>query len=301
MKHSGYDYLIKEGFRNIWNNRIMSMASVGVLVSCLILTGAAVMLSINVSSAVESVGDSNVTTVYLTDEVTELEAKFVGEKLKQIENVESCEFYSKEQAILDYKETLGEEIFENVLGEDNPLPHAFRITMKDLSKYSETVKKIEEISEVSSVGNRQQAAKILTDLNKLIGTLSFWIILILTIISLFIISNTIRITMYSRRFEVSIMKSVGATDAFVRLPFLVEGMIIGFVSGIISVYGLMLIYNSIIRKVTEVLYMPTVPYSSVAGIISVLFILSGMFVGAIGAFISIRRYLKLEGNELLGW
>lgn len=304
MKISGFGYLIKEGLRNVWNNRIMSLASIGVLISSLVLTGAALLLSMNVAEIVDSVGDSNVTTVYLKDDVSDLEAVYIGKDIQKISNIETCVFYSKDDAILDYKESLGEEVFENIIGdngEKNPLPHAFHITMTDLSQYNETVDQIMKIDQVQEVGNRAEAAKALTNLSNLISTLSFWIVLALGVISLFIISNTIRVTMYSRRFEISIMKSVGATNAFVSIPFVIEGMFIGLLSGLLSSVGLMLIYDVILQIIESIIPFTTIPFSVVALPITGAFILAGMVIGAIGAFISIRKYLKKEGNEILGW
>lgn len=301
MKISGFGYLIKEGFKNVWNNRIMSIASIGVLISCLILTGVATLLSINVSEIVESVGDSNVTTVYLEDDVTDLEAVYIGKDIEKLKNVEKCVFYSKEEAIEEYRKTLGEEVFENMLGDKNPLPHAFHVTMTDLSGYESTVNEILKLDKVTEVSNRAETAKTLTNLSSLVSTLSFWIVLALVLISLFIISNTIRVTMYSRRFEISIMKSVGATNAFVRTPFIVEGMVIGLVSGILSTLGLMFIYEKIMEIIEGFQMFNTIPFSKVALPIALVFAISGMIIGAIGAFISIRKYLKKEGNEILGW
>lgn len=216
MHLSGFGYLIKEGFKNVWTNRIMSIASVCVLVSCLVLTGSAVLFSMNVSNIVEKVGDSNETTVYLEDDLSKIEAVYVGRDLKKTSNITSVEFYSKDDAFKEYKEKLGDEVFAN-LKDDNPLPDAYKISMEDLSKYDQTVEKIMKIKGVDSVLNRRDIAKKLTDIDNLVRSLSFWIILALTIISLFIISNTIRATMHNRRFEISIMKSVGATNAFVRI------------------------------------------------------------------------------------
>lgn len=302
MNFSTFCYLIREGFKNVWSNRMMSLASVGVLISCLVLTGSALMLTINVSTIVESVGDSNVTTVYLEDDISELEAVYVGKSLDKIDNVTQTTFYPKDEAILAYKDVLGEEVFMNMSGDDNPLPHAYHIVMADLSLYDQTVKEIEKVEGVNNVSSRSDVAEKLTSLNTLITTMSFWIILALAVISLFIISNTIRMTMFSHRFEISIMKSVGATNAFVRIPFVIEGIIIGLTSSIISIGALTLLYDAVIKAVESILPLGGyVPFMDVVWYIVVAFVGAGVGVGALGSLLSIRKYLKKEGNEILGW
>lgn len=301
MGISGFGYLIKEGVKNVWNNRIMSIASVCVLISCLVLTGSAVLLSMNVARVVESVGDSNETTVYLKDDVSNVEAAYIGKDLEKLSNVSTVEFYSKEDAFKEYEDVLGEEIFANLQGDDNPLPDAYHISMVDLSKYDQTVSQITAIDGVDSVSNRSEIAERLTSINNLVTTVSLWIILALTVISLFIVSNTIRMTMYSRRFEISIMKSVGATNSFVRIPFVIEGMLMGLISAVLSTVLLYFLYNGIMEVITNIIPITPIPIQNVIAIVAGAFVIAGMLIGALGGFISIRKYLKKEGNEILGW
>ena len=302
MNFSTFWYLIREGFKNVWSNRMMSLASACVLISCLVLTGSALMLTINVSTIVESVGDSNVTTVYLEDDITELEAVYIGKSLTKLDNITEATFYPKDEAILAYKDVLGEEVFMNMSGDDNPLPHAYHIVMADLSLYDQTVKEIEKVEGVNSVSSRSDVAEKLTSLNTLITTMSFWIILALAIISLFIISNTIRMTMFSHRFEISIMKSVGATNSFVRIPFVIEGVIIGLTSAVVSIGLLTVLYDRVLVAVESILPLNGyVPFADVVWYIVIAFVSAGVVVGALGSWLSIRKYLKKEGNEILGW
>ena len=140
----GFGYLVKEGFKNVWSNRIMSIASVCVLISCLVLTGAASLFSLNVSKMVDEVGESNETIVYILDSYSQLEAIYVGKEIEKVDNVASATFYSKEEAFEQYRETLGDSLFSRI--EDrNPLPDSFIVVMHDLSKYDETVAKIQKI------------------------------------------------------------------------------------------------------------------------------------------------------------
>lgn len=293
-------YLLKEGTKNIWNNRSMSLASIGVLVSCLLLTGAATLVSLNVKDVVKSIGDKNIVYVYLDDDVSKLEAIALGQDIKKIPNISECIFFSKDDAIKQYQESLG-EIFDEMTGKSNPLPNAYHISIEDLSKYKETVAKIQAINGVNKISNRSDVAEKLTKLDRLVTSAGVWIIIILGLISLFIISNTIRMTMYSRRFEISIMKSVGATDLFVRIPFVIEGMVMGLISGIISSLALMFLYDGIMAAVNNIVSFKWISFSSVYGTVLVIFIIAGNLIGAAGGFISIGKYLKKEGGEILGW
>ena len=297
----GFGYLVKEGFKNVWSNRIMSIASVGVLISCLILTGAAFLLSLNVQAVVDSVGQSNETTVYLKDDVSNLEAVYIGKDIKKISNIVSAEFYSKEDAFKQYKKELGDELFERIQEDKNPLPDAYIVVMEDLSQYDETVAQIKKIDGIDRVSNRSDIARRLTEISNLINLISFWVVLALMIISLFIIANTIRATMYSRRYEISIMKSVGATNAFVRMPLLVEGMVIGLASAIIATGGIALLYEGVMAAVHQLVPFTAIPLQNVILYVAATFVVAGVLIGFFGSFISIRKYLRKEGNEILGW
>lgn len=301
MNLSGFGYLQKEGIKSIWTNRMMSIASVGVLISCLLLTGAASLLSLNVSNAVDKIGGTNVTRVFLSMDVLDDEARYIEEDIKRIDNVVKTEFVSKDEAIKDYQESLREDIFKQLIGEGNPLPHAVDVTMEDLAQYDRTVENIMKVQGVESVRDTREIAEKLTSLQKLVNTMSFWIVLALTLVSVFIISNTIRMTMYARRFEISIMKSVGATDTFVRIPFIVEGMTIGAISGVVTSVLMVFLYDAIMKSVQSIAKFELLNYSEVAVYVSIAFVGAGVIIGALGSMLSIGRYLKKEGNELLGW
>lgn len=298
---SSIGYLIKEGFKNLFHNRLMTLASMGVLISCLVLTGSAVMLTINASDIVDSVGDTNVTKVFLDDNLTKLEAVYKGKELKAVENVVDVQFIDKDESIKAYRDQLGEEVFANMQGDDNPLPYSYSIVMDDLSKYDETITRIKGVPGVASVSSHREVAEKLTSLSSFITTMSLWIILALAVISLFIISNTIRMTMFSHRFEISIMKSVGATNTFVRVPFIIEGVVIGLVSALISIGLLFLLSNAVISFAKKILDFPYTDFTQVMWPMIAAFCAAGVLVGALGSAVSIRRFLTHEGNEVLGW
>ena len=295
---SSLGYLLKEGVKNIWSNRTMSFASVGVLVSCLLLTGAAVLFSMNVDVAMKSLEGNNSTTVYLQEGLPTLTSLRVGQEIKQLDNIEECEFVSKQDAVQNMLDMLGDDgtVLEGLLGDENFLPDAFRISMKDLNLYDETAAQIEAINGVDEIIDYSDIAEQLTSLDNLVTSVGFWIVLILSLVSLFIISNTIRVTMFSRRLEISIMKSVGATNWFVRVPFIVEGVIIGLLSGGVA-------RRPIIKLVSSIASIPLfspVDIGPITWRITLIFMLAGALFGALGGLITLGKYLKKEGGDLGG-
>ncbi|MEE1124802.1 MAG: permease-like cell division protein FtsX [Acutalibacteraceae bacterium] len=298
----GFGYLFREGIRSAWNNRGMSIASIGILVSCLVITGVAFLFCQNLNAVVDKIGSENVVTVYLDLKLPDKEVKSVGNQIKKINNISKIAFYSKEEAIKEFDGQLG-DIKNEFKGAENPLPDAYKITLKDLSKYDSTINSISKIKGVLKVGNKSGLAKSLTEIGNLVATVGFWIVFVLGMISLFIISTSIKTTMHSRRFEVSIMKSVGATNAFVRTPFVIEGLIIGVISGILSSVLIKFVYEGILGSVQTkyIASLEMISFNSVAVYVFAGMICAGALLGAIAAGISIRKYLNLEGNELLGW
>lgn len=297
MKWNTIKYTFKEGIKNVFLNRAMSLASISVIVCCMVLTGSAVLLSTSLSQALKSVENKNSITVFLKKEVTYSKTFEIGEKIKEVPNVLSCEYYSSDQASEKYREVLG-ELYAVLQKAGNPFPEAFHVTMNDLSKYKETVEKLELIEGVDSVSDRSETAQRLSELSKLISNSGIWTVCLLGLISMFIIMNTIRLTMHNHRLEISIMKSVGATNSFICAPFIVEGVVIGIVSAIISSFILNFVYKSFVDVVGSIIsfygnYSQDILYGSL-----IVFSVVGFLLGTLGSTISIRRYLKKEGCKI---
>ena len=294
MNWNTIKYTFKEGIKNVFLSRAMSLASISVIVCCMVLTGSAVMLSTSLSQALKSVENKNSITVFLKKEVTYSKTFEIGEKIKDVPNVLSCEYYSSDQASEKYREVLG-ELYAVLQKSGNPFPEAFHVTMNDLSKYKETVEKLESIEGVDSVSDRSETAQRLSELSKLISNAGIWIVCLLGLISVFIIMNTIRLTMHNRRLEISIMKSVGATNSFICAPFVVEGVIIGIVSAIISSFILNFVYKSFVDVVGSIISFYSNYSQDIFYVSLMVFSAVGFLLGTIGSTISIRRYLKKEG------
>ena len=203
----------------------MALTSIGVFVCCLLLSGGAVRLSLNISLAMEKMEDGNMVVVYLEDEVGALEAVKIGDSINALPNVASVELVPKDNALSNVMSDLGDDgsLLQDLL-EENPLPDAYRVSVEDLSQFDRTKEQLEAIEGVARVRGGSEVPQKMVSLKNTVGMASFWIIILLVVVSFFIIINTIRITMFSRRKEISIMRSVGATDWFIRVPFIVEGI-----------------------------------------------------------------------------
>lgn len=299
MKGTSLKYLTHEGFRNVWVNRLMSLASVTVLMACLIIMGAGIMIYFNINNVVDKVQSQNVVMVYVADDATEDEATQIGTSLKGISNVESCEFVPKEVAFQEQIQSMGGDaaLFEGF--DEIPLPDAYKVTVKDLSQFENTVSQIKQINKVDSVRENSDLASKLLSLRHAVSIVSVGLVIMLFLVALFIISNTIRITMFSRKLEISIMKAVGATNWFIRWPFMIEGMILGTISGIVSLgvlWGLYAVAEKVFAQTLSLIGFSLVPFSAYWWQILLVFVAIGLFTGGFGSLVSMAKYLKEQGS-----
>lgn len=299
MKGTSLKYLTHEGFRNVWVNRLMSLASVTVLMACLIIMGAGIMIYFNINNVVDKVQSQNVVMVYVADDASEDETTQIGTSLKGISNVESCEFVPKEVAFQEQIQSMGGDaaLFEGF--DEIPLPDAYKVTVKDLSQFESTVSQIKQINKVDSVRENSDLASKLLSLRHAVSIVSVGLVVMLFLVALFIISNTIRITMFSRKLEISIMKAVGATNWFIRWPFMIEGMILGTISGIVSLgvlWGLYAVAEKVFAQTLSLIGFSLVPFSGYWWQILLVFVAIGLFTGGFGSLVSMAKYLKEQGS-----
>ena len=293
MKLRQFFHLIREGFRNTWQNRVMASASVGVLICCLMLTGFAYLMYVNVEAVFYYAVDQNTVAVFLEEDLTDAEAEKVGVRLESLKNVNIKEFISKEEFMDRFGDDLTEGIVDSYQGDKNPMPNAYMITMEDLDLFRQTLKEVQNIPGVEEASYDAGVASTLSQVRKVVLAIGGGIIGVLLVVSLFIIVNTIKLTVYNRRLEIYIMKSVGATDGYVRFPFVVEGLLLGVVAGGIG-YGLIsLLYRALANNLTT---FKLVPFGQQWLPLLVCFMAGGMLVGVCGSAISIRKYLKQEGS-----
>lgn len=283
----------------MWVNRLMSLASVTVLMACLIIMGAGIMIYFNINNVVDKVQSQNVVMVYVADDASEDETTQIGTSLKGISNVESCEFVPKEVAFQEQIQSMGGDaaLFEGF--DEIPLPDAYKVTVKDLSQFETTVSQIKQINKVDSVRENSDLASKLLSLRHAVSIVSVGLVVMLFLVALFIISNTIRITMFSRKLEISIMKAVGATNWFIRWPFMIEGMILGTISGIVSLgvlWGLYAVAEKVFAQTLSLIGFSLVPFSGYWWQILLVFVAIGLFTGGFGSLVSMAKYLKEQGS-----
>lgn len=298
---NSFFYLVKQGFKNLWNNRLMSLASIGVLVSCMLLIGAAALLAVNVSSVVDELEDQSEAIVYLDDNTTEDDQARIRKAIIATGKISTVEFIPKGEALSEMMSAMGDEglLFE-AYKEDNNLPDSYRVTFDDVSDLESTVAAIENIDGVLSVSAMTEVANVITGLKKMAYVGGVVIIGLLIAVSLMIVGNTIKITVFSRRREVNIMKYVGATNGFIRLPFIVEGMSLGVISGAIS-YGLIYFgYEYFTKWVLSqksewfsMLVSGIVPFAAISNYLLLGFLGGGALIGIFGCVAFIGKHLKV--------
>ncbi len=305
MNGSSLRYLFKEGFRNTWSNRMMSIASICVLMSCLVLIGCASMIFLNIESLLGRIEEENVVMVYIQDGTTDADINAMGDSLKKMDNIKEVEFVSKESAWQEQLDTMEEAQakFFTEISSDIPLPDAYKVTVNDLSQFDSTVDQIKQLQHIDTIRENKDLAQKLVTIRHGVEVISVVIVAVLLAISVFIIQNTIKLTVYSRRLEISIMKSVGATNGFVRLPFVVEGMILGVISGVISLGLVWAFYEFAITQFGDLissLGLEALKFSNYALPMLGIFIAIGIVTGVGGALLSMGKYLNKEGSERNG-
>lgn len=297
MKGASLKYLTKEGFRNVWVNRLMSLASVTVLMACLVIIGLGAMIFFNIDALLDTIESQNVVMVYVADGTTDEQTSQLGNQIKTMSNIEDCVFVPKEDAFQAQLESMGDDAVLLDGLDENPLPDAYKVTVKDLEQFRPTVESLRSMEFVDNVRENGDIADKLVDIRKAVSVVIIGMVSLLFIVSLFIISNTIRITMFSRKLEISIMKAVGATNWFIRWPFMIEGMVLGVIAGIVSFGVLAGLYQGMVYVFRNILAIFTpVGFSGYAVYILLIFLAIGIFTGTFGSLISMGKYLKEQGS-----
>ena len=301
MKGSSFGYLIKEGAKNVYANRLMSFASIGTLVACMLLIGGSLLFSMNVNRAVGYVEQQNEVEVELEDELTDEQMKEIDKELSLVDNIYERSFVSKDALMQELKEQSDDlATLLDGLEEDNPLYNSYRVKVKDLSKLSGTVLKLESIEGISEVRAPDMVGEIMTNIKHAVSSAGFFIVAILIVVSLVIMGNTIKVTVFNRRKEINIMKYVGATDAFIRLPFFVEGFLLGLLSALFSFGLLWLGYDYILGVIAQnpsswvaQLYSNMIPFEELAAKMLCWFLGGGILIGVFGSMFFVNKYLKV--------
>ncbi len=299
MKGASLSYLTREGFRNIWVNRLLTLATVFVLVSCLVIVGSGTLIYLNITSALDVIGAQNVIMVFIEDGSSQEQMNSLKAQLEAIGNVDKVEFVSKESAFERQKAEYGEKatLLEGLSADI--LPDAYKVTVKDLEQFDATANSIKSLEYVLQIRENSELAGKIASIRNAVSYVCIGIVAVLFFVSLFIVSNTIRITIFNRRLEISIMKAVGATNMFIRWPFIVEGMLLGVFSAVIALgveYGLYSVACIWLSDVMAMIGGSVVAFADYVLVIFGIFMFIGAFIGSFGSLISLNKYLKEHSN-----
>ncbi|WP_028516225.1 permease-like cell division protein FtsX [Ruminococcus flavefaciens] len=303
MKLSGIRYLADQGVENIWKNKMMAFATFCVLLISLLLVGIAGLFYINLNSMIKGLGSQNEVVVIMNVGTTEEQNSAAEEAIKALPNIDKVEFVSKEDALARQKASLpnAEKIFNDYIGDDASfMPDGFSVTVKNTDKITETTEKISALANIQSASASPQVAEFLRELRKVVSLIAGAIIAALAVVSMIIISNTTKASVFARREEIQIMKYVGATNAFIRLPFFVEGMVTGFFAGAGAYFITWAIYSSAYNMIKEQgMLMNTfgvsslIPFDKIQLVVILAYLVAGALIGALGSVISTRKHIDV--------
>ncbi|MCT4688614.1 permease-like cell division protein FtsX [Vallitalea sp.] len=303
MKLRTVDYCFKQGVINLFKNRLMSIASIGTIAACLFIVGIFYITAANIEYTLKEAESNLGIAVFLKENITKTDREAIETMISEREEVKSVEYISPEQAWEDFKKTMyenNEDLLIGFDGENNPLKKSdnFQVLIKDINKQESLVKYIQTLSGVRKIRQEKNVTEIIKGFNSFINYMSIVLIVILIFISVFLISNTVRIAISVRKNEINIMKYLGAKDFFIKFPFIIEGMLIGAIGAIVPLAVIYLAYDYVINSINErfVVINQFLSFMNVGQIYTILIPLSliiGIGIGIVGSRITIRKHLRV--------
>ena len=295
MKINNIGYLIKEGIRGIFLHGFMSFAAICVTVACLLIVGSFSILTYNVSIMVEDLNRTNEILVYIDETLPEAEAMTIQTRINVLNNIYKAEFVTREQALKDFIADHGDDpAFSGVEAAD--LRHRVVVTLENNDKMEQTVEEISRIPGVAKITASFEMAEGFSTLEKVLNIASIAVIAVLLVVSLLIISNTVKLGMHERRDEIAIMKMVGATNGFIRLPYVVEGFTLGMLGAAVAFGVEWVMYDTLLARLKEVDTLQLfsfVPFEQLLWPMVATFAAAGLFVGVVGSWTSISKFMDV--------
>lgn len=297
MKYNILGYLIGEGFRNVLKNKKSTAASLMIMCATMFVFGIFFLIGENVQAVMKQVEEQQAMQVFIDPEATDQEVADLGTKIRNIQYVNKVEYVSKEDALNTMKSWLKDK--QGVLDayvKNNPFKASYVVTLTDLTKIKEVESQVHTFDNIASITLRDDTINKLLEIASGVRTVSAVILVLLIFISIFIISNTIKLTVHARRKEISIMKYVGATNSFIRWPFMVEGIVIGVLAALLSVFLLGISYNYVVGQATglvENIQINLLQFSDTFNALVLIYLVLGIGIGTIGSAISMRKYLEV--------
>ena len=290
-----FGYFLSEGFHSIFTHGFMSFAAVCMIICCLLIMGSFTLVAVNAENMFSDLEAENQFTAYIDESLTQEEAKALQDDIEAVPNVARAEFMTKEQAQEEFEADYeGNELFDGL--PSDVYRDRFHVYLDDISKLTETENAIKEVTGVAKTKSAPEIAEGFTVIRNIAGAVAVILVVILLAVSLFIIANTIKLATFNRREEIAIMKMCGATNWFVRAPFLVEGVILGLAGGIIAFFCQWGIYGLITRAMMEsgiFSIITTVPFGNISHVVLLVFLLVGFAIGGGGSVMAIRKFLKV--------
>ncbi len=295
MRLSRGAYLIREGFRSITTHGFMSFASVTIIMACLIIMGSVSLLSLNIDALIKDLESQNEIVVFVDESLSdENAAREIGKSIAAVENISSVEFVSRDEAMDSFMSRYDESLMEGI--DETVFRHRFVVHLTDIALMSQTKLELESLKGVAKVNAHLDYAQSFVTIRNVVSVVSLVLIVILVFVSFFIMSNTIKLATFGRREEIAIMKMVGATNSFIRLPFVIEGLILGMLGGGLAFLAEWGLYNVVTGKLVGSLtgsLLNVVPFQSLALEIFIIYMAVGILVGAFGGVNAIKNYLKV--------
>lgn len=297
MSLSKVRYSFAQAKKNVIRNGLMTIASLFTISSCLIILGLFTIITLNVNNISDQVKDQCEVQLFLTQDASDERIQAIKNEIDSLPNVKESELFTKEDMLNFAKEDMfegKEDLLTGFEGDENPFSNSYKITLKDIEKTSETVDELKALNDVDHVENKQDVVNTVVSVSNIVKKLSLFVMVLLLIIAIVIIANTVKLTVFNRRKEINIMKYIGATDRFIRVPFILEGMLIGFIGALISFGLISWGYISLLKYVEAYQFnmFEVISYRTIAPVIAVLFVAVGCLIGIVGSVFSMRKYLK---------
>lgn len=291
-------YFFNQAKKNVIRNGLMSVASLFTIVGCLMILGVFTILTLNVNVITNQIKDQCEIQVFLDVDTSEERVKAIYNEIVSIPNVKTAELYTKVQMLEEVKQTMfegREELIASFDDEDNPFSDSYKIVLNDISFAGETASELQKIENVESVTNKQDVVNFVISTSNTIKHISIVVMLLLLLVAIVIISNTVRLTVFNRRKEINIMKYIGATDRFIRVPFVFEGIMIGFLGAMLSFIAMCGGYCFILNYLTSINFelFTLVDLKIIAVWLGVIFVVVGCLIGMLGSIVSMKKYLKV--------
>ena len=287
-------YLIREGFRGIFTHKFMSFATVAVIVACLIIIGSLGVVSVNISSLIHNLEQENEVVAFVEENLSDEEARGLEASISGIENIASVEYVTKETAMDNFMKDYDSVLMEGI--DSSVFRNRYVVHLNDISKMLETRDALAAIPVIAKVNAHIDYANGFITVRNIVTVISLVLVAVLVLVSFFIMSNTIKLATYSRQDEIAIMRMVGATNGFIRLPFVVEGLVLGILGALIAFFAEWGLYELVTGKVMETIagtFVKVVPFSELALPVLLIFLAIGVVIGGVGGVNAIRNYLKV--------